>query len=205
MSKEYFLPYNEALAANAIKSFNVVGRFLTILSTTGAADIYVQIGDANEQQIPAGLSIELPEGEEFTKLRFRNSEGSSITLKFSVSNGRVFDNRNVISGTVTTTISGTAATLETLANTISTPASVSVATTAPGSPQVAASSTNREVHVQNNGSFDLWWGDSNVDGANNRGQKIIPGGKEIIAGTFAIYFRANGGTTTASIAITTKP
>lgn len=179
------------LAANTGREVNIVGNFLRVLATSGSVDIFVQIGDGRETQIPAGLGVDLPEGEKFSKVRFRNSEGSQVVVQYAIGNGKILDDRTTFTGTVNT--------LEAVSNTLATPAAISVPTTAPGAAQVAAASTTREVWVQNNGSFDLWVGDSNVDGANNRGVKIIPGGLAVFVTSAALYMRANGGTTTASV------
>lgn len=196
MNYEPLLIDSITLAAGVSRDVNIQGNFFRVLSTTGSADILVQIGSGRETPVPAGLGVDLPEGEKFDKIRFRNSEGSQVVVQYAIGNGKILDDRSTFTGTVNT--------LEAVSNTLATPASISVPTTAPGSPQVAASTTTREVWVQNNGSFDLWVGDSNVDGANNRGVKIIPGGLAVFVTSAALYMRANGGTTTASVSQFTK-
>jgi len=187
--------FKRTIAAGEVIRINAYGNFLTLLNSTGAEDILISISGQSFQEMPQGLSLELPQGDSFVYLEFRNSEAGPVTIKFSLSNGKIFDNRVTISGTLDVT--------ETT-NAINTPAAVAVEVAVPGAATIAANANRREILIQNNGANPIWVGDANVDGANNRGIKIDIGGSIILASEAALYLRSTVGASTASYMEMTK-
>lgn len=191
--------FTYVLAAGADIDVSVYGRFLTVLSNSNATDPHISVGGQAEYQIPAGLSIDLNpsadsgaiQATNFGKLRFRNSSGSSMTIEFAISSGRIIDNRVTISTSTILSVNNTG-------QTMSTPAAYAVATAAPGAAFLAAASTTREVIMQNNGAAPVWIGDANVDGSANRGILIPVGGTFALQTAAALYARSTGAASTLS-------
>lgn len=92
--------YRLTLTAGQILQTSVFGNFLNMLSNTSATNIRLRIDGEPEQELPAGLSVELPSGSTFTNIEFRNSTLVSVTIEFSTSSGRIMDNRLVVSGAI---------------------------------------------------------------------------------------------------------
>lgn len=193
--KTIYQDYQVVLSAGEFRQFQCHGRYLTILDNSLSTDMMISFDGQAEQPVPKGISIELPEQENFVTLGLRNPAGSSATLRFAISNGKVDDNRNVISGTVT---------VEGVSNTITTPVKGTATTGVPGAPAVAAAGANRKVIIQNLGANDIWFGDSNVDGANSRGTKILPGDGYEIDTAAAIYIRSTVGNSDYSLNVFSK-
>ncbi len=193
--KTIYQDYQVILQAGEYRAFQCHGRYLTFLDNSLSTDMMVSFDGQSEQPVPKGISIELPETENFVTLGLRNPAGSAATIRFSISNGKVEDNRNVISGTVS---------VENISNTITTPAMGTATTSAPGSPAIAAAGGNRIYIIQNHGPNDLWFGDSNVDGANKRGTKILPNDAYELATAAAVYFRSTVGNTEYSVNVLSK-
>lgn len=193
--KQIYQDNSITLSAGQFYQLYATGRFLTILDNSLSTDMMFSFDGQPEQSIPKGISVELPETEKFITINIRNPAGSAATIRFSISNGQVYDNRNVITGTVT---------VDNTSNTISTPAKGTATTAAPGAPAIAASSANRIVIIQNQGANPIWWGDSAVDGANSRGIKIPAGEGYEIATASAIYLRSTGGNSDYSYAVLSR-
>ena len=193
--KQVYAYFEMQLQAGEYRETAVFGNFLNMLGNSGSKNVLVAIDGQPEQQLPQAISMDLPDTQNYTMIGFRNPNAGAVTIQFSCSNGRVYDNRIVLSGSLSVNLTP---------DNFTTPASIAVATTAPGAAAVAASSSNREVWIQNNGGNDIWWGDANVDGANNRGIKIKPGDCPIISTAAAIYLRSTVGASVASVAIFTK-
>lgn len=189
-NKSYYRYFDITIAAGEIYQLNVFGRFMSILYNSSTTDPLVAINGQPEEKIPAGLSIKLSDEEySFKKIEIRNSSGSSMSLKLAFSSGEVYDNRFAVTSTLD---------VNTATDTISTPAALTIPTTAPGAASIAASTSRREVVIQNNGANPLWIGDANVDGANNRGIKVAAGDSIVLNTSAAIYMRATGASTTVS-------
>jgi len=189
--KNFYSFFNITIQAGEIYRINNYSHYITLLSSTGAQNVMISIGGQAMQELPFGLSVELPQDENFTYLEFKNNELLAVTITFSLSSGAVSDNRNVVNGTVVVNPS---------ANTFVTPAALAVAIGAPVAPAIVANPGRREVIIQNNGANPVWAGDINVDGANNRGVLIPIGGTVILSTEAEIYLRSTGGASTASYA-----
>jgi len=92
--------FQETIAAGERKIIYAYSRMLTILENSASDDIKVGIGEMLPTLLRAGLQYELPEGDNFDRLAFENQSGSSTTVKFILSMGRVHDNRLTITGSV---------------------------------------------------------------------------------------------------------
>lgn len=190
--KDFYSYYNPVIANGNTLTVYTNANYIRILSSTGG-DIKLRINDQPEQPLPAGLGLDLPAGNEAIKLDFRNDTGESLTLVFALANGYIDDARNVISGVVITNSAG---------NGLESPASVTVTTTA--QQLITADADVREVTIQNNGANNIWIGDANVDGANNRGFKIGAGESYILSASAGVYLRTTVGTSIASILKVTR-
>lgn len=179
------------IASGEVARVNAYSHFITLLTHTGAQNIQISIGGQAMQELPAGLSVELPQDQNFTYLEFKNTEAGPVTITFSLSSGAVQDNRSVVTGTLITNPSG---------NTFVTPAAIAVGVAAPGAPSIAADPGQREVIIQNNGANPIWAGDINVDGATGRGILIAVGASVVLSTEADIYLRSTGGASTASYA-----
>jgi len=92
------------LAAGAATTINAYGRYFRILENSITTNPMVRIGAESEQEIPAGLGMELPDnGENFTQIALRNPATEQMVLRVAVSSGKVDDNRLSFSGTVSST------------------------------------------------------------------------------------------------------
>lgn len=96
--------FRYTISAGGRQSVNIQANFLNMLSTTGLANIIVSIGESQQQELPVGLSIDLTDLGDFKRVDFINAEASEVTIEFSVSAGRVIDNRLVLSGSVFTSL-----------------------------------------------------------------------------------------------------
>ena len=145
----------------------------------------MQIGENHkEQDLPKGLSVELAAGESaFTRLRFRNPTGGAITLKFSISAGRVYDNRVTISGELN---------VDPSTDTIETPAKVT-ATAVAAAVNIPSDGDQREIIIENHSANIVWLGDNAVDGAATRGIRLYPNTKIVLSTSAAIYLHAPAG------------
>lgn len=172
---------------------SVHGRFLTLLTNTSGDDPKVSIAGDSEETLPKGISIELSDVEKsFTLIRFRNPGGSTMTITFSISEGRILDNRTVISGSLA---------VNATPDTMTTPAAASATSTA--AMIVTGASATRRVTLQNQGPDAVWVGDENV--AVNRGYKIPKDGGIQIDNSDDIWARcATSETATVSIMVDAK-
>lgn len=192
--KNFYRYFERTITNGSTALLSVYGRFLTLLNNTSSTDILISISNQQYEQLPQGLSVELPPENVFTEIKFQNTSGATITIKFCISNGRVYDNRVVISGDLSVTD---------ISDGISTPAKVDVAT---GSAQslIAVNTNRKEIIIQNTGDFDLWIGDANIDPPTNRGIHLVSNDSITLATTAQIYGEAVTGATIASLLELTK-
>lgn len=190
----FFDSYVFTIPANSSYRLNSYNSFITLLSNSGISPVIVGIGGHARARLLTGLSVELPPDERFSYIEFENITAAPITIEVALSSGRIYDSRLVLSGVVNVTDT---------ANQIETPAALAVPNADANPPtnavNLAADADNKEVIVQNNGSFDVWFGDSDVNPAANKGTKLEPGDIFILTLTSAIYFVGNGGASTISI------
>jgi hypothetical protein len=174
---------------------SVHGRFLTLLTNTSGDDPKVSIAGDSEETLPKGISVELSDAEKsFTLIRFRNPGGSTMTITFSISEGRILDNRTVISGSLA---------VNATPDTMTTPAAAAATSTA--AQIVTGASSTRRVTLQNQGPDAVWVGDANVAPDSNRGYKIPKDGGIQIDNSDDIWARtAAGETATVSIMVDAK-
>lgn len=90
--REYSIPF----VANEVVEFAAVGDVLAFLDVNGAFDVSIDETEASD--VRASVTFEMPEGERFQKLRFRETAGATGNIKFLVARGTVRDNRSSVSG-----------------------------------------------------------------------------------------------------------
>jgi len=195
MQKSAYKYFSVTIPAGEIRRVDVYSRFLTILNNSAASDPLVSIGGQSYERIPQGISIELPDDDNFTYLEFYNDSAATLTITFAVSAGRIYDARFVASAVLS---------VNATSNVLSTPAAIAVTTSAPASPAIAADNTRRAVILQNNGSYPVWAGDSNVDGVNYQGVQILPSETLTLETEAAIYLRSTVGNSTVSCTLLKK-
>jgi len=97
--KSFFDTYDIIIPANGTRGIASYNRFVTLLENDQNADVLVRIGTGGARaKLKKGLSVELPEGEMFNGLHFRNPTGVPMALTVALSSGRVYDNRFNVSG-----------------------------------------------------------------------------------------------------------
>lgn len=105
MNKSAYRFYRATLTPGKVLTISSYARFLTILSNNLTTSPKISINGDAEEELPSGLSVELPEKENFDHLELRNPSAiDSMTLEFSLSAGHIYDNRLVISGSTFTEI-----------------------------------------------------------------------------------------------------
>ncbi len=175
------------IAAGVIRMVHCHARMLRIWECS-ANYIAVSFDGQPYSDLVAGAGYDFRDGEYFSKVEFHNTGGAAVTLTYTLAQGRVYDDRVVIAGTVVTNPAG---------DTINTPAAITVTATAVS---IAANTGRREIILQNNGTENIWIGDANVDGNNSRGIKIAPDMIVAVPTEAAVYHRCETGkTSTLSI------
>lgn len=101
--KSVYRYYERSIVDAEIIEIHAYARFLTLLNNTSSTDIRVSIAGQPFEELPQGISVELPKDDAFTSLKFRNVSGATCTIKVCISSGRIFDNRVVISGDLNVT------------------------------------------------------------------------------------------------------
>jgi len=191
--KDWFKTYSLTIAAGGVNRIDSYARFIAVLSSTSSTDMKAILGDGRAiAELPAGVSLELPQGEFFKSITIQNPTGGNVTLKIALSMGSIYDRRFTVASVLSVT---TAATVT------STPPAVAVAASpAAATLLLAAYADRHEIIVSNDGANKMYVGDPNVDAAANRGVPIAPGGSVVLNTTAAIYGMAvAAGATTASI------
>lgn len=97
--------YRQTLTPGQILTINSYARFITIMSNDVDVNPQFSINGDPFEELPSGLSVELPDKDNFEYLQIRNVHPTdTMTLEFSLSSGRIFDNRLIISGSTFTDI-----------------------------------------------------------------------------------------------------
>lgn len=97
--------YRVTLTPGQILNIASYARFITILSNTISTNVKMSINGDSFEELPSGLSVELPPEENFEFLNIQNTHATdNMTIEFSLSAGRIMDNRLVISGSTFTDI-----------------------------------------------------------------------------------------------------
>lgn len=97
---DWYTSFTIVLAAGESRKINKLGKYVTILSNSNADDPRIQINGQQGGKIPSGLSLELPETEDFDRIELKNESASSMTLEVAISNGKIIDSRTVLSGSI---------------------------------------------------------------------------------------------------------
>ena len=89
------------IVAGARRLIHCYARMLRIWECS-ASYISVSFDGEPESDLVAGAGYEFRDGEVFKTVGFANNGGASVTLTYTLAQGRIFDDRAVISGTVVT-------------------------------------------------------------------------------------------------------
>ena len=94
----FYQYFERTIANNGIAPIYAFSRFITLLENSASVNIRMSINDQPYQQLPQGISVELPAAEVLKSIAFYNVSGATCTIKFALSAGRIYDNRVVIAG-----------------------------------------------------------------------------------------------------------
>lgn len=178
--------FDRTITAGNYAEILLPAAFVAILESSASGDnLEIEfIGDAPQPRTPirAGIGVLVPDFG-LTKMRFWNAGASSIDIKIAVSDSIISDNR--LTFTTALPVKGGTGRETVAASTVTTSSGVLI-----------AENTNRtSLLVQNNGTVDIWVGDSNV--ALTRGTKVKPDGVFETASSAALYAIADGSSNTA--------
>ncbi len=92
------------LLAGETRAVMAYGRYLRILDNSIATHPQVKIADNPEQELQAGVGIEIFGGQEnsFSNVLVRNPAAGVMTLKIAISSGQIDDSRLTLTGTILT-------------------------------------------------------------------------------------------------------
>jgi hypothetical protein len=172
--------------ANGEIALNITGQFLSVTEAS-SSDFDIALGDdAVWIVFDKGIRYALPNGERFSRVRFRDRSGATNTLRVYYGDGLFDDNRVSISGSVVIGAAVEIATPTTVTTTADQSVPNAVAT------QVLAANAGRKLAiVQNKGTAAIRVGDSNVAAA--RGVELASGASWEVATTAALYvYQASG-------------
>lgn len=98
--KEFFDTIDFTIAAGAQRRIERFSNFVTVLESTSSDFLQVGLGQQYRGKLVKGISIEMPKDEVFTHVMFYNPTASAMTVRVAFSEGRIYDNRVVLSGTL---------------------------------------------------------------------------------------------------------
>lgn len=101
--KSIYRFYRKTIANNAFAPVNVWAKFIVLLANTSTTNILISIAGEEFEELPKGISVRLPDNQNFTEIKFKNVSGAACTIEFAVSAGDVIDNRFIITGDITVT------------------------------------------------------------------------------------------------------
>lgn len=191
MAKNICQYFAGTIDAGGIITIETYANFLILLSNTSTTKVKVSIGGQAFQDLPVGLSVELPRENEqsFSQLQFQNVTAGAIQIEFAISNGRVVNSSLVLSGSVTT---NEAVSQFTSSNKVSVGTGATIIST--------ADPTRKEIMLYNNDlTKTVWVGDGSVSATNKRGIPLAPDETLILRTSAAIYGIVS--TATADISI----
>lgn len=171
------------IVAGGFQDIDLNSSFVRVLtSTAGGDNLQVELIGNNPQPrtpIYAGIAFLVADYKQ-TRLRFWNLSGATITVAVAISDSIIYDDR--LTFTSALPIKGGTTRETVAASSVTTSAAV----------LVAQNDDRTSLLVQNNGTVDIWVGDSNV--AVGRGTKVVAGAVFETASSAALYAIANGAT-----------
>lgn len=96
---DWYSDFTYTVAAGDRQPINALGKYITLLESS-SDELRISINGQRGGKLPQGLSLELPELENFTKIDLVNDTASAITFTVALSNGKIIDARTVLSGAV---------------------------------------------------------------------------------------------------------
>jgi hypothetical protein len=186
MGKNFYQYFTYQIGAGEIKVIETDANFLYVISNSVSTNLEISIGGQSSQEIPAGLSIQLPPGENTTQLILKNPAGATTTVVLALSNGIVKNNATTIAGSISA--STTSSSITTLANVTATTAGVAI----------AANGGRQELILYNNDSSNtVWVGASGLSAG--QGTPIKPLSTVILALSEAVTLITASGTAVVSV------
>jgi len=173
-----------SLLTNTIKEIAIDHNVLYLVSNDLSTDLKISFDNGakytswKENFKISGLQSN-SDGEIKT-IFLKNDSTSTMSIEFYAINGDIDDRTLNTLTTINATFAG---------DEINTPAQISVTT---AQTSIPANSDRKELIIQNNGSFDLWFGDS--DTAINRGIKVGSAKTFVLNSQAKTYLISDGGT-----------
>lgn len=187
---------------NSHEDIDFVGSYIAILTNSTSSDVLVCADRGMTSPVKAGLGFPTMELDQetgklfhvaYSTVRFINPTAEPMTIEYLLSLGPVNDTRSIIQGFIQVDLSAPA---------IETPGAIAVGV---GAAAVVPSDMRvKERVIQNTGDFIIWYGGASVDPATKAGNFIYPGGSATVNCWGAVYLRAEGGASTASMNNTIK-
>ena len=185
--KTGYKEYRAIIDAGNIDEKAVSATAFRILSITSNADVEVTINRGVEYTLKAGLGFR-DDKTEIRHIQLRNAGTSQITVEYAIGNGDIWDSRLSLSGVIS---------VLNVSDEIDSPVAISCSDTVA---TLASDANAKEVIIQNNGTENVWFGDSNVDPATMRGTLLEPGDTMVMDCNAEISFKCDTGeTTTVSV------
>lgn len=178
MREFVYLPVIHTLSAGATVNVEVLATHLYVKAISVQTGLQVSIDGSKFNNIYEGTHFNFTDTT-IKSVKFFNNTSSSITFTALMCSEQITDSSFVLTGSLS---------VKSVANTIVTPAQLSVSTKT----SIAADTSRREITIQNNGTDSVWIGDTNV--AINRGFQLKAGKSTILATTAEIFLIANSGT-----------
>jgi len=196
MQGSFLQTYEYTIAAGKIVRVWAYNKMLTILENSASNDIDVSVGGQPFTTFKKGLAYELPDGHD--NIMIKNTAAVATTIEFCLSLGRVYDNRLIIADSELV--------VDNTSDAFDTPVALALNSGNSYKNSIAENTSRKELLIQNTGSNDFWFGNSDaaVDPATKRGIKVKPDLTYILTSTAAVYFESNSLDCTISIAEFTK-
>lgn len=187
--KEFLRHFEITIANDSVYRINAYANYLKIVEYSASDKIEISLANQAFEKIPSGISMALPQGEEFSYIDLKNETGADVSVELMLSNALLYDNNLSISNELNADIS---------TDTIATPAPVT-ATAVAGAVSIPSEVDRRELIIQNNhATYDVWIGDANVNSVTSRGIKLLAGQQIILTTSAQIHFHSPSGNATLS-------
>lgn len=167
------------LVAGERKRVNEVASFFMLVSNTGDKKIKISIDDDPLSECPVGYEYQEKEKDSFySHIDFQNPSASSATIEYIMSTGLV---RSSPAGELT---------VKDIANSIETPVAITLNAGNSYTQTITANADQKGIEIQNTGSNDCWYGDTDVAPATKRGIKLDVGADKILPITCSLVLKS---------------
>lgn len=188
MSKRVYFPYEQTLTAGQIVTVYDYHGWFNLLSISGS-NTYIEISfdESTFSKFLAGTALKLP--EDVHTIKIKNPYAVSVDIFATFTDDVFVDNRLTMTASSINTLSAATA--------IETPAGLTIPYD--DIEEIEGDAGIVSVMLQNNGDYDIWLGDEDVDPTTNRGIKLEPGDVTVLELTASIYAKAVTAASTLSI------